>query len=210
MAAALRRYAGYIVAGVIGSLLTAGGPSALAAAYDAMNSDKVDGKHAVGAGATAAQRAGKLVATNSSGRLPDGIIAKAPNADRLDGLDSTSFNRSTVGSGQLITGTYSAYGGPDAWMGETVRFGARIAAPAMQYRVIRENAARPAVCPGPGKAARGYLCIYETLGHNWVWGKPVNPRDVDSHTSRWDFTIFFLTGSDGGAFSHGQWAIRVP
>ena len=56
-----------------------------------MNSDKVDGKHAVGAGATPTSRAGKLVATNSSGRLPNNIIAKAPDSGLLDGRDSTEF-----------------------------------------------------------------------------------------------------------------------
>ena len=57
------------------------------------NADKVDGKDAVGAGATVENRAGKLVATNkTTGRLPNNIIAKAPDADTLDGLDSTDLN----------------------------------------------------------------------------------------------------------------------
>lgn len=58
----------------------------------AHNSDKVDGKHAVSAGATTDVRKGKLVATSSTtGRLPNDIIAKAPDAGLLDGLDSTAF-----------------------------------------------------------------------------------------------------------------------
>lgn len=52
----------------------------------AENADKVDGKHAVGAPATVTQRKGKLVATDATtGRLPNNIIARAPNADRLGG-----------------------------------------------------------------------------------------------------------------------------
>ena len=67
------------------------------AAVIAANSDKVDGKHAVSAGATVAQRKGKLVATNATtGRLPNNLIAKASDADRLDGKNSTAF---MVGSG---------------------------------------------------------------------------------------------------------------
>lgn len=67
------------------------GPSAAAAAYVA-NADKVDNKHAVSSGATTAARKGKLVATNpTTGLLPNNIIAKALNSDRLDGLDSTAF-----------------------------------------------------------------------------------------------------------------------
>lgn len=58
----------------------------------AHDSDKVDGKHAVSAGATVDTRKGKLVATNTTtGRLPNNIIAKAPDADLLDGLDSSAF-----------------------------------------------------------------------------------------------------------------------
>ena len=64
-----------------------------AAVYDAVNAHMVDGKHAVGAGTSRARRAGKLVATNSAGLLPNNIISKAPNADRLDGADSTAFVR---------------------------------------------------------------------------------------------------------------------
>lgn len=51
----------------------------------AHNADKVDGKHAVAASASASKRAGKLVAANSLGRLPD--------SERIDGLDSTSLQR---------------------------------------------------------------------------------------------------------------------
>jgi hypothetical protein len=64
----------------------------------AHNSDRVDGRHAVGALATTDRRKGKLVATSRrTGLLPNNIIAKAPrsgqadNADTLDGLDSSHF-----------------------------------------------------------------------------------------------------------------------
>jgi len=53
---------------------------ATAAVYDAVNADKVDGKHAVSAGATVANRKGKLVATDPLTGLPNNIIDTAPNA----------------------------------------------------------------------------------------------------------------------------------
>ena len=60
----------------------------------AKNADTVDGKHAVRAGATVTQRAGRLVATSgTTGLLPGNIIAKAPNSETLDGLDSSAFLR---------------------------------------------------------------------------------------------------------------------
>ena len=59
-------------------------PTGAVAAYVA-NADRVDQKHAVGSGASMDARAGKLVATGSGGRLPNNIIAKAPDAARLNG-----------------------------------------------------------------------------------------------------------------------------
>ncbi len=83
------------------------GPSAAAAAYVA-NADKVDNKHAVGFGATATDRKGKLVATNgTTGLLPNNIIAKALDADLLDGVDSAAFQRrvsGACGAGTAVTG----------------------------------------------------------------------------------------------------------
>jgi hypothetical protein len=69
----------------------AGGP-VVAAAFDARNADKVDGKHAVGAKAGVEQRKGKLVATSpTTGRLPNNVIAKAPDAARLGGEDPSVY-----------------------------------------------------------------------------------------------------------------------
>ena len=49
-------------------------PVIVPSAVSTINADKVDGRHAVGSGATKAKRARKLVATNSSGFLPSNIV----------------------------------------------------------------------------------------------------------------------------------------
>jgi hypothetical protein len=69
------------------------GPAVASAAVAfAVNSDKVDGKHAVGSGASIAARKGKLVATNpTTGRLPNNLIAKAPDAAKLGGVAAASM-----------------------------------------------------------------------------------------------------------------------
>jgi hypothetical protein len=86
----LTRDARTVVVAAITSLVVTGVPVMAAVNY-ALNADRVDRKHAVGAGASIAKRAGKLVATNGQGVLPNGIIKKAPDADKLDGVDSTDF-----------------------------------------------------------------------------------------------------------------------
>jgi len=86
---------------------TLGGPamSAVSAVFDAQNADKVDGKHAVGAGASVSTRKGKLVATSATtGRLPNNIIAKAPDAGLLDGFDSTKFLNNSATDSHVNSG----------------------------------------------------------------------------------------------------------
>src|SRR5688572_19739007 len=48
--------------------------SAVPSAVSSINADRVDGKHAVGAGAGIRMRARKLVATNKNGYLPANIV----------------------------------------------------------------------------------------------------------------------------------------
>ena len=78
-----------VVAVVVASLVVAAPAVAVI-----INADKVDGKDAVGAAATRPARAGKLVATNRRGYLPNNILVKAKDSNLLDGLDSTGFLRS--------------------------------------------------------------------------------------------------------------------
>jgi hypothetical protein len=93
----LRNHLETIVVAMITAAVTAAAPALAHGVQHALfahNADKVDGKHAVGAGATIEARRGKLVATSrTTGRLPDDIIAMAPNSDRLDGKNSSDFLR---------------------------------------------------------------------------------------------------------------------
>ena len=93
MRRALRKHLPTMIVAMVTAAVTAGGPALAAAVSQAMNADTVDYRHAVGAGASRSNRAGKLVATNVEGRLPGNIIAKAPNADRLDGVNSAKYAR---------------------------------------------------------------------------------------------------------------------
>lgn len=95
MRALLRRHLSTIAVAFVTALVTAGGPAIAATVADyAKNADKVDGKHAVSASATRADRAGRLVATNSVGLLPNDILAKAPDADRVDGKHAVGYGAS--------------------------------------------------------------------------------------------------------------------
>lgn len=98
---------------------------AVAAVTFAQNSDKVDGKHAVGAGATTTQRKGKLVATSpTTGRLPNNIVAVAPDAARLGAVPAANMRVSSINTRSLLdTGTATLDGfGPWLLAGSTGGF----------------------------------------------------------------------------------------
>jgi hypothetical protein len=89
----LRRHVSVFLAALLGVLVGTVGPGVAQAAYDAINADKVDGKHAVSAGASIDQRKGKLVATNATtGLLPNNLIAKAPDAAKLNGYSHATLH----------------------------------------------------------------------------------------------------------------------
>jgi hypothetical protein len=93
-----------VVVAMATAAVTAAAPAAASAVVDmARNSDKVDGKHAVAASASVRTRKGKLVATSpTTGRLPNNIIAEAPDAARLAGVPASRYvlgtTLSTAGS----------------------------------------------------------------------------------------------------------------
>ncbi|MPZ63869.1 MAG: hypothetical protein GEU93_21945 [Propionibacteriales bacterium] len=87
----------------------------------AHNSDKVDGKHAVGSGAGLNQAQGKVVAHNGSGKLPAKFIPKvqaakqADNTKKVNGLPA-----------QTLTGQFYVMGpasGSGQFFGHSISFG---------------------------------------------------------------------------------------
>lgn len=126
MFAFLRRHLLVLVAGVLGAMIAAAGPTVARAVYDAVNADKVDGKHAVSSGASIAVRKGKLVATNTqTGQLPNNIIAKAPDAARLNGYTHAKLRVqplpvqgvATSGGASIFTDGFTLAGTGDGTIG---------------------------------------------------------------------------------------------
>jgi len=92
MTGSLRKHAAAIVVAMVTAAVTAAAP---AVAGKIVNADTLSGRSGVGCGASVANRINHYVATcatgDRAGFLPNNIIRKAPDADKLDGLDSTSF-----------------------------------------------------------------------------------------------------------------------
>ena len=135
-----------------------------------------------------ATRADKLVATDQSGVLPNDIVSKAVDADRLDGLDSSAFSGREAAPGEVMTGTYAAFGGEKrafTWA-TTAAFPAMLPVAVPSGRITIVSTGRPTEeCPGVGQVVPSlYLCIYEgsvvAIGprdaFNPVTGEPVTSR----------------------------------
>jgi len=90
---------GMVIAVVSAPTLAQVTGSAIEIAAASGNADKVDGRHAVGWKTSKAKRAGKLVATNSSGYLPANIVKpywgaiKNKPAGFADGVDNVGVAR---------------------------------------------------------------------------------------------------------------------
>ena len=104
----IRKHLSTVVVAIVAAAVTASAPAiahGVKHALFAHKAGKVDGKDAVGANTSVNKRKGKLVATDpSTGFLPSNIIAKATDADKLDGISSEGFVR---GNGR-VEGTVRA------------------------------------------------------------------------------------------------------
>lgn len=114
MVALLRRHASTMLVAFVTAAVTAGGPAIAASIADyAKDADKVDGKHAVGAGTSVTNRAGKLVATNATtGRLPNNIIASALDLRCTGCVGATELDDSAATQAELDGVASTA---ADAW-----------------------------------------------------------------------------------------------
>lgn len=180
------------------------------------NADTVDGKHAVGASAPIAKRKGKLVATDNKGRLPNNIIRKARDADRLDGRNSTAFTLRNAKPGTVQTGLWSAWGGPSGgYVADSVTLASRLSAniPITRVTYLEYGDPMTVECPGIGLvAAAGWACLYELNAGGQSLGNIFSQSEVfggPSGVSREGFGIYYNCSSDA-CYAYGRWAIRAP
>jgi hypothetical protein len=114
----------------------------------------------------------------------------------------------TLQSGQTETGTYAVTEyTTSALMLEAVNF--RVPLPAGTDKIEFRNFTASANCPGPGKAAHGYLCIYKFSGSatfDHVDDLFAGRTDQASATG---FVLEF-TADSTGSWSEGTWAVTAP
>jgi hypothetical protein len=183
------------------------------AAYDALNADKVDGKSAVGAAASITQRAGKLVATNPQGYLPNNIIKTAPNSAQLGGLTSGDFLHAEAVTGAVQTGGW-ALSSPASQANAVTyvmfreKLGQSLAADG--FAVLMPTDEPTVECPGVGMATNvGFMCIYVEIADSASNARVAGIIDGDNPGVDTDgFLLYFDFGQGGRAY--GSYAVRNP
>lgn len=170
-----------------------GGP-VVARAFDAQNADRVDGRHAVGAGATVDQRKGKLVATDpDTGRLPSNIVQPP---------DSVATGRTVRGAWGFDGDAVNDAAARD--LGAMLHYPARIGT-RLTLKLVVPGAGSVSGCGGSWQeptAASGTLCVYLQDSARVV-------EEIDGYRCNpYGASIFFSleAGLSSDAYAVGTWA----
>ena len=149
------------------------------------------------------------------GQVPRGVRGPRgfPGPQGADGTPGKDFSVTAVlPSGQTETGVYGVSGNSVSRISDSVNFRIPLAAaldkPHVQF--LTAGSAATTNCPGVGKAAAGYLCIYEKTGSNRTFVDTLSPATGLSGAGPGGFLIYFTASSTSPAISYGAWAVTVP
>jgi hypothetical protein len=132
------------------------------------------------------------------------------NADLLDGLNSSSFVRSSLALGTTESGVWGAAGPVGSYDLAIVQYRTHLPATIAEANVHYVTAPTTE-CPGAGQAAAGHLCIYQVFDGGMdpvnfpIW----NPEDLTTGSGQMGFVIYMeATSAFGDAW--GTWTVKAP
>ncbi len=162
---------------VVVVLVVAG--TAVPAAAIIANADKVDGFHAVKSGASVTARKGKLVATNkTTGKLPNNIIATAPDSAKLGGKTAADWRTMSI---PMSAGDLDTSGGASFSLGSVVTLNSSAATSWWISFVVppEHSAATPVSIDLVYSVDGPNACVWkaETVGSVSDIGGTTSPRD---------------------------------
>jgi hypothetical protein len=121
----------------------------------------------------------------------------------------------TLPSGHSESGTYSVASSEGGYLTEGITFPIPLASALGETRVawLAHSAAPTETCPGPGRAAAGYLCVYEQLGE---FRKPdasisaVSTQLGRAGSNAYGFIVFLDGEGEKLSYSYGSWTVTAP
>ena len=121
----------------------------------------------------------------------------------------------TLPSGHSESGTYSVASSEGGYLTEGITFPIYLASALGETHVawLAHGAAPTETCPGPGRAAAGYLCVYEQLGE---FRKPdgsistVSTQVGHAGSNAYGFIVFLDGEGEKLSYSYGSWTVTAP
>jgi hypothetical protein len=127
---------------------------------------------------------------------------------------SSRARQAVLPSGQTESGAFSAGGanssGSGGFLGAGITYQIPLGTAIANGHIIDTGSHPTSLCPGPGRAARGYLCLYDTQLYSNVddgYGYSSNVGYF-SHPSPGVVLYFHVTGS--APYVGGEWTVRAP
>jgi hypothetical protein len=117
----------------------------------------------------------------------------------------------TLSSGSTMIGYFGAGGGADGWIGDSITFPKRLPNTFNQNHVqyLGSGDSPTTKCPGPNRAARGWMCFYEGQSNSvslcCIYNQHYDSYAVAPYGAR---IYWSVTGSD--SYADGQWVVRAP
>jgi hypothetical protein len=123
-------------------------------------------------------------------------------------------------SGQSESGTFSAGGGYDSgykaeekssfgWIGAGITYTQPLAKPIEENHIIDIQGSTTTECPGPGKAARGYLCLYDSINSDVDSGYGYSNAEEFSTPSP-GVVLYWAVKEAGEPYSGGEYTVTAP
>lgn len=131
-------------------------------------------------------------------------------------LKTLGFQPATLPSGATETGVWNLEGTLPSNFGNVISLRIPLAAaiPSTHVQYISHTASFTAQCPGFGKAAKGYFCVYEGDQFNTVnVGAPyylTGQGKLSPGVGPDGATIFANTSGSGYGYADGDWAVTAP
>jgi hypothetical protein len=118
----------------------------------------------------------------------------------------------TLPSGHSESGLFANGGGTstNGWIGVGINYPIPLAKPISDTHVIDVSASSAAHCPGRGKAARGYLCIYELVTDGVGPLTDVYSTDFWKKLSYGILAYWAINGTTSEPYVGGEWTVTAP
>lgn len=136
------------------------------------------------------------------------------NANYLGGHPASYFaSGGTLPSGKSESGMFSAGEGTSTgsggYIGAGITYGQPLAHAIQDSHIIDAQGVGPvAHCPGPGRAAPGYLCLYNWIRNRVASGYGYSTGTEFSSPSVGVVLYWQVTGAD--AYAGGEWTVTAP